>query len=123
MRHRSAYLLAGLLALPLLIGAPRLLAADRLHGSVEMEDREALELGYRVQAVREAIQNPEAPDALQALTDLGHDQRYYVMVRGWLAYQRQGDKSIVDANRGLAPEHIRTRIRFLDQAIRAIDLE
>jgi hypothetical protein len=123
MRHRSAYLLAGLLAVPLLIGAPRLLAADRLHEPGEMEDREALELGYRVQAVREAIQNPEAPHALQAITDLGHDQRYYVMVRGWLAYQRQGDKSIVDASRGQAPEHIGARIRFLDQAIRAIDLE
>ena len=123
MRHRGAYLLAGLLALPLLIGAPRLLAADRLHEPVEMEDRDALELGYRVQAVREAIQHPEAPHALEAITDLGHDQRYYVMVRGWLVYQRQGDMSIAAASRGQAPKHIRARIRFLDRAIRAIDLE
>ena len=123
MRHRSAYVFAWLFVLHLLIGAPRLLAADQLNKFGETDDQAALELGRRVQAVREAIQHPEAPDALQAITDLGHDQRYYVMVRGWLAYQRQADKSIVEASRGQAPEHIQTRIRFLDQAIRAIDLE
>ena len=123
MLQRGAYVLAGLLAVPLLTGAPRLLAADWQNSPDEMEDQAALELGRRVEAVRKAIQHPEAPDALQAITDLGHDQRYYVMVRGWLAYQRRGDKSIVDASRGQAPEHIKARIRFLDQAIRAIDLE
>ena len=123
MLQRSAYVLAGLLAVPLLIGAPRLLAADWQNQPGEMEDQSALELGRRVEAVREAIQHPGAPDALQAITDLGHDQRYYVMVRGWLAYQRQGDRSIVDASRGQAPEHIKARVRFLDRAIRAIDLE
>jgi len=100
-----------------------LLAADRPGECTGIEDQAALELGYRVQAVREAIQHPEAPHALEAITDLGRDQRYYVMVRGWLTYQRQGDMSIVAARRGQAPEHIHARIRFLDQAIRAIDLE
>jgi hypothetical protein len=90
---------------------------------VRFEDLAALELGRRVEAVREAIQHPGAPDAMQAITDLGYDQRYYVMLRGWLAYQRQGDRGIVDASRGQAPEHIKARVRFLDQAIRAIDLE
>jgi hypothetical protein len=123
MRHRIVLLLAGMLAAWTLTAVSRLLAADRPGEFAEMEDQAALELGYRVQAVREAIQHPEAPHALEAVTDLGHDQRYYVMVRGWLAYQRQGDMSIVAANRGQAPEHIRARIRFLDRAIRAIDLE
>ena len=123
MRHRSAYVSAGLLAVLLLIGLPRLLVADRLGEFTEMDDQAALELGYRVQAAREAIQHPEAPHALEAITELGRDQRYYVMVRGWLAYQRQGDMSIVAASRGQAPEPVRARIRFLDQAIRAIDLE
>jgi hypothetical protein len=123
MRHRSAYVFAWLFVLHLLIGAPRLLAADQLNKFGETDDQAALELGRRVQAVREAIQHPEAPDALQAITDLGHDQRYYVMVRGWIAYQRQGDMSIVAASRGQAPEPVRARIRFLDRAIRAIDLE
>ena len=123
MRHRTVLLLAGLLAAWMLTAVPRLLAADRPGEFTDMEDQAALELGYRVQAVREAIQHPEAPHALEAITDLGHDQRYYVMVRGWLLYQRQGDMSIADASRGQTPGHIRTRIRFLDRAIRAIDLE
>ena len=123
MQHRSGYVFAGLFAVLLLIGVSRLLAADRPGEFTEMEDHAAQELGYRVQAVRDAIRHPEAPHALEAVTDLGRDQRYYVMVRGWLSYQRQGDKSIVAASRGQAPEHIHARIRFLDQAIRAIDLE
>jgi len=123
MQHRSVILFAGLFAVVALAEIPRLLVADCLDEAGEMEERDVMELGYRVEAVREAIQNPEAPRALQAITDLGHDQRYYVMVRGWLAYQRQGDMSIVAASSGQAPEHIRARIRFLDRAIRAIDLE
>ena len=123
MQYRTVLLLAGLLAAWALTAVPRLLAADRPGECTEMEDQAALELGYRVQAVREAIQHPEAPRALEAITDLGRDQRYYVMVRGWLAYQRQGDRSIVAASRGQAPKHIHARIRFLDRAIRAIDLE
>ena len=123
MRYRSTYVFAGLFAALLLSCVPWLQAADRLNRPDELEDQAALDLGRRVQAVWEAIQHPEAPGALGAITDLGHDQRYYVMVRGWLAWQRQGDMSIVDASRGQAPEHIRTRIRFLDRAIRAIDLE
>lgn len=123
MRLHAAYVFAGLLVVSVLLGAPRLLLAEWLNESGVMEARAAMELGYRVQAVLEAIQNPAAPSALQAITDLGHDQRYYVMVRGWLAYQRQGDLGIVAASQGRVPEAVRVRIRFLDQAIRAIDLE
>ena len=115
MNH-SAYLLAGLLA-------AQGVAAGPLYGSTVMQDQEAMLLGRRVQAVREAIQNPGSSRALEAIVDLGHDQRYYVMVRGWLAYQLQGDMSIVDASRGQVPEHVSTRIRFLKRAIRALDLE
>ena len=88
-----------------------------------VDDHEVLLLGRRVQAVREAIQHPDTPHALQAITDLGHDQRYYVMVRGWLALQLQGDMSIAAASKGSAPAAVDARIRFLQQAIRAIDLE
>jgi hypothetical protein len=45
------------------------------------------------------------------------------MVRGWLAYQLQADRSIAAASRGQVPEQVTARIRFLEQAIRAIDLE
>ena len=89
----------------------------------KLTDTEATELGYRVSAINAALQNPGAPGAMQAVTDLGHDQRYYVMVRGWLMYQLQGDMSILQASQGQVPDAIRVRIDFIQQAIRAIDLE
>ena len=88
-----------------------------------METQETVLLGQRVQAIREAMQHPDSPGALQAITNLGHDQRYYVMVRGWLAWQLQGDMSIADASKGQAPAAVTERIRFIKQAIQAIDLE
>ena len=86
-----------------------------------MTDDEALELGYRVAAVKEALQDPAVPGAMQAITALGHDQRYYVMVRGWLMYQLQGDRSLLESNPD-QPE-LRLRVDFMERAIRAIDLE
>ena len=87
------------------------------------DDQTALELGHKVLAVREAIQNPRAPNAMKAITDLGGDQRYYVMVRGWLSYQLEGDMSILSAGKGHTPDEVTERIDFLKKAIRAIDLE
>ena len=89
----------------------------------ELTDTEAIELGYSVSAINEALKNPGSPGALQAITDLGHDQRYYVMVRGWLMYQLQGDMSILQASQEQVPDAIRVRIDLIQQAIRAIDLE
>ena len=86
-------------------------------------EADALELGHKVAAIYEALQDPEAADALQAITELGHDQRYYVMVRGWLMYQLQGDLSIVEASQEPPAETVRARIDLIQRAIRAIDLE
>lgn len=86
-----------------------------------MTDVEAMELGYRVAALKAALQDPAAPGAMQAITALGHDQRYYVMVRGWLMYQLQGDRSLLESNPD-QPE-LRVRVDFMERAIRAIDLE
>ena len=86
-------------------------------------DQAAMELGRKVLAVRQAIQTPGSANAMQAVTDLGHDQRYYVMLRGWLGYQLEGDRSILAAAGGQTPQEVRERIIFLEKAIRAIDLE
>ncbi len=86
-------------------------------------EQTALELGRKVLAVRHAIQNPGEPHAMKAITDLGRDQRYYVMVRGWLAYQLEGDMSIFYASKERTPDAVIERIDFLNEAIRAIDLE
>jgi hypothetical protein len=84
-------------------------------------DREALQLGRKVLAVKAAIRNPEAPESMAAILDLGRDSRYFVMVRGWLAMQLEGDLSIVDT--GAASFAIVERVEFLENAIRALDLE
>lgn len=87
------------------------------------QDREALRLGRQLFAVTEAVQNPSTPGALESILELGTDSRYYVMVRGWLAMQLQGDLSIIAASRADAPPDIAARAEFLQQAIRTIDLE
>ena len=74
-------------------------------------------------AVKAAIQDPASPEAMTAILELGHDSRYYVMTRGWLSLQLQGDLSIMDANQGDASPEIVERIELLREAIRAIDLE
>ena len=87
------------------------------------EDPEALELGRKVLAVRRAIEDPSSPGAMKAVTDLGLDQRYYVLVRGWLSQQLAADRSLADANKERTPRAVLDRIDFLQKAIRAIDLE
>jgi len=86
-------------------------------------DTEALRLGQRVFAVQSALDDPAAHGALQAVTDLGLDSRYYVMVRGWLGLQLEGDRSIAASSQDDVSPEIERRIEFLEQAIRAIDLE
>lgn len=86
-------------------------------------DTEALRLGQRVFAVQSALDDPAAHGALQAVTDLGLDSRYYVMVRGWLGLQLEGDRSIAESSQDDVSPEIERRIEFLEQAIRAIDLE
>ena len=86
-------------------------------------DEHALWLGYRVLAIAAAIRNPDAPDALEAVVELGLDSRYYAMVRGWLVMQLRGDISIAQARNGNVSPQIAARIAFLEKAIRAIDLE
>lgn len=96
-----------------LVGAPALAGAED----------EARGLGLKVQAAGEAILDPESPGAMRAVTELGTDSRYYTMMRGWLAQQLEGDRSIVAAAAAGSRPRIEARIRFLEQAIRAIDLE
>ena len=80
-------------------------------------------LGERVLAIRAALEDPDSPGALRAVVELGSDSRYYVMVRGWLAMQLQADIGIVEASGANVPASVASRVEFLQQAIRAIDLE
>ena len=65
------------------------------------DDQMALELGRKVLAVRHAIQNPGESNS----------------------YQLEGDLSIVNAAKEHTPNTVTERIEFLNEAIRAIDLE
>ncbi len=94
-------------------------AADDAGG----RDQSARDLGIKVLAVQKALRHPKAPGAMDAITALGRDSRYYVMVRGWLVQELAGAESIRDANREVIAAELRERIDFLHKAIRAIDLE
>ncbi len=99
-------------------GGSRLESADPSRA-----DEHALWLGHRVLAIAAAIRNPHAPEAMEAVLELGLDSRHYVMVRGWLAMQLRGDMVILQARNGDVSPQIVVRIAFLEEAIRAIDLE
>lgn len=87
------------------------------------QTRELLRVGRGVAAIQEALRNPEAPGSLDAVRTLGLDSRYYTMVRGWLAQELRGLESIRSARGAEADARLEARIRFVEQAVRAIDLE
>jgi hypothetical protein len=106
-------------------GSARTRAADAeaLPPDQSPTDPHALWLGRNVLAIADAIRHPESPDAMAAVLALGHDSRYYVMVRGWLAMQLTADMSILEAGQDDVSPLVVARIAFLRDAIRAIDLE
>lgn len=84
------------------------------------------ELGRRVEAARAALSSPQQPEAqrLAAISALGHDSRYYSMMRGWLSTTLQGVESQLAASSTARQQAERARERdFLQRALRAIDLE
>lgn len=89
----------------------------------DVDSVEALRVGQLILTIRDIIDNPGLPDAMETIVELGTDSRYYVLVRGWLREQLQADESILDATKHNAPTNIIERVAFLNQAIRFIDLE
>lgn len=85
------------------------------------QDVEALKLGKQILAIQEALNNPTDANSIHQVTALGWDQRYYVMVRGWLVLRLQADQSAYTGSQ--AQSHLGERIEFLKLAIRTIDLE
>ncbi len=91
------------------------------------QDKEALELGRKVINVKAALQTPEKRTSIEAIRDLGLDSRYYIMVRGWIRQHI----SMTESYRGTTTYHdsedrkkeVDGRIKALQKALRAIDLE
>ncbi|MDG1733491.1 MAG: hypothetical protein P8M49_00925 [Thalassotalea sp.] len=88
---------------------------------LSQEDIESLKLGQQINEALQAIKHPKDPASIHKITALGWDQRYYLMIRGWLVLQLQADKSIYTGTQEQA--HIASRIEFIKKAIRTIDLE
>lgn len=80
-------------------------------------------LGQKILSVQQAIANPDLPGSMPAVHELGHDSRYYVMVRGWLSEELRGSRSIADAMGNDVTSELKRKIQFLEKAIRTIDLE
>jgi hypothetical protein len=97
--------------------------AEELPLGQSQTDAHALWLGRHVLAVADAIRFPDSPNAMEAVLALGQDSRYYVMVRGWLTTQLAADMSILEAGQDDVSPLVASRIAFLRNAIRAIDLE
>ncbi len=89
---------------------------------ISKEDQAALELGRMMLAAKKAIQNPKSPNSINTVTTLGHDQRYYVMTRGWFSYQLQGNLSILEASKERPNDQITDRISFLKKQFRPLTL-
>ena len=88
---------------------------------LSQEDIESLKLGQQIKAALQAIKHPKDPSSIHKITVLGWDQRYYLMIRGWLVLQLQADQSIYTGSQEQA--HLADRIEFVKKAIRTIDLE
>ena len=109
----------------MVVSATGMLLAGLVVHADECKDQTngATQLGEQVLAIRIALDNTDAPDAMQAIKNLGLDSRYYVMVRGWLSLQLQGDRNFLLASQGKITTKLEQRIDFLERAIRTIDLE
>lgn len=88
------------------------------------DELDVCKLGQAVLAIQNAIANPNAPNSLNAVKELGLKTAHYSMVRGWLVQELSGAESIKSAQKqDTINPMIDARIAFLKKAIRAIDLE
>ena len=85
---------------------------------------EACRVGEAVLAISRTLDDPTQEGALAAVTDLGHETRYYILVRGWLVQELAGCEGIESVGKPevMRPE-LEAKIAFLKRAIRVIDLE
>ncbi len=94
-----------------------------VHAGDDSPDPIACELGAGVLEVASAISDPSRDGAMDAITTLGTDSRYYLMVRGWLVQQIAADRSILSTGSGASRDDLKNRVAELERAIRLIDLE
>lgn len=98
-------------------------AADEPGSVNNDDDSKALLVGKQILAISAILEDPNTPNALSTVVELGTDSRYYVLCRGWLNEMLRLHQSILDARRDDPSPKISSRVDFLKKAIRAIDLE
>lgn len=108
--------------------SPSLLSPqDAPAGDLSEADQQALELGKKVLAVQAALQSPCEASAMDAIKNLGHDSRYYVLTRGWIHQHLRMAESYRETQKYRETEEyqkqIDTRIQCLQKMIRTLDLE
>jgi hypothetical protein len=113
-------------ATPPLSPSPLVPQDDRTKFLTEADQR-ALEVGKKVLAVQAALQSPCETSAMDAIKDLGHDSRYYVLTRGWIHQHLRMAESYRDTQKYRETEEyqkqVDKRIQCLQKMIRALDLE
>ena len=119
VHHRFNSLKNGIVVLLVMFGTSSIPG----HAGEGGPDPVACEIGTAVMEVASAIKDPTRDGAMDAITALGTDSRYYLMVRGWLVQQIAADRSILATGSGASSSDLESRVVQLERAIRLIDLE
>lgn len=104
-------------------------AVDKSKNTVNLSevDKQAMELGRKVLKVKEALKNPDKKESFEAIKSLGHDSRYYVLVRGWLTQHIHMTESYKGTSKYKSSKDYKKKIDArqlaLQKMLRAIDLE
>jgi hypothetical protein len=115
-------LLAGRLA----VVAIGLMALTNVGGELRAEEHPGDgQAGRMLQQLQQAIEQPELEISQQVVVRYGSDQRYYLMIRGWLNERLQGLESQLgtQGDNTERVQQLQVRIEALRGLIRRIDLE
>jgi len=90
----------------------------------DYKNSEEFQIGVMVKRIQAALKAPERPASLKTIVKYGHDSRYYVMIRGWLAEELRAVESQLPGTRDAKrKQRFLAKQKLLKAAIRRIDLE
>jgi len=123
MKLVTTSIVAGIVASILSITTLLVLTLDT-DSKIDNNKLEQQVIGQMVQHLDVAINSPTDKNALQIIIKYGTDNRYYLMIRGWLVQKLNGIESRLQAQPSQAKKAaLSAEVDALKEAIRAIDLE